>query len=157
MNATMSKTGRMLALAAGIGLVGMLAGCNATRQSPSVMPPITPPQAYHEPEERYENPGSLYAAAEQDGLFADTRARRVGDIVMVKVVENHKAKNKTDITNSKQKHKPFPPVRTADIAEKTARNHIKNHHARSCRQHGGGAGRNQTPGQKQRHDIGRHR
>ena len=102
MNATMSKTGRMLALAAGIGLVGMLAGCNATRQSPSVMPPITPPQAYHEPEERYENPGSLYAAAEQDGLFADTRARRVGDIVMVKVVENHKAKNKTDITNSKQ-------------------------------------------------------
>lgn len=107
MKKTFSKTGRTLALLAGLGLLFPLVGCNATKQSPSVMPPITPPQAYHEPEERYNNPGSLYASAEQDGLFADTRARRVGDIIMVKVLEMHKAKTKTDITNSKDNSNTF--------------------------------------------------
>ncbi|MEG2004672.1 MAG: flagellar basal body L-ring protein FlgH [Bilophila sp.] len=83
-------------------LVLCLAGCNATRKTPSVMPPITPPQAYTEPEERYDNPGSLYMSSESDALFADTRARRIGDIVMVKVVEKQKAKNKADATASKE-------------------------------------------------------
>lgn len=82
-----------------LAAVMVLTGCtNAARQTPSVMPPITPPQAYVEPEQKYENPGSLYLASESDALFADSRARRVGDIVMVKVVENHKAKNKNDVT-----------------------------------------------------------
>lgn len=89
------------ALIAGLILCGSLAGCNATKTSPSVMPPITPPQAYVEPEERYDNPGSLYMSSETDGLFADTRARRVGDIVMVKVVENQKAKNKAKMDSKK--------------------------------------------------------
>lgn len=81
---------------------GSLTGCNATKQAPAVMPPITPPQTYVEPEERYDNPGSLYMQSESDGLFADTRARRVGDVVMVKVVENHRAKNKADVTANKE-------------------------------------------------------
>lgn len=102
MNGNMGNVGRIFALLAGLGLAGALAGCNATQQSPSVMPPITPPQAYTEPEERYDNPGSIYAGSERDGLFADSRARRVGDIVMVKVVENHKAKSKSDLTNTKE-------------------------------------------------------
>lgn len=89
------------ALIAGLLLCAGLAGCNATKTSPSVMPPITPPQAYVEPEERYDNPGSLYMNSEADGLFADTRARRVGDIVMVKVLENQKAKNKSDVDSNK--------------------------------------------------------
>lgn len=92
---------KILALLAGLSLAAPLIGCNASKQSPSVMPPITPVQTYHEPEERYNNPGSIFSSDEHDGLFADTRARRVGDIVMVKVVETHKAKNKTDITNNK--------------------------------------------------------
>lgn len=81
--------------------VMLLTGCNAARQTPSVMPTLTPPQAYVEPEERYENPGSLFLASETDTLFADSRARRVGDIVMVKIVENHKAKNKEDVSAEK--------------------------------------------------------
>ncbi len=79
----------------------LLTGCNAAKQTPTAMPTITPPQAYVQPEERYNNPGSLYMDSESDGLFADTRARRVGDIVMVKVVENNKATSKSDLTAEK--------------------------------------------------------
>lgn len=79
----------------------ILTGCNATKQSPVVTPPLTPPPAYVEPEEAYENPGSLYMSAEADGLFADSRARRVGDIVMVKIIENNTAKNKAETTADK--------------------------------------------------------
>lgn len=82
----------------GIVAVMLLTGCNAGKQTPSVIPTMTPPQAYTEPEERYENPGSLFLASETDTLFADSRARRVGDIVMVKIVESHKAKNKEDVS-----------------------------------------------------------
>lgn len=94
-------------MGAALVVLGMLAGCGASTQSPAVMPPITPPQSYVEPEERYDNPGSLYMNSETDGLFADTRARRVGDIVMVKVVENHKAKNKADLTAKKDNQNTF--------------------------------------------------
>lgn len=84
-----------------LGVVILLTGCVASNTTPSPMPPITPPQAYVEPEERYANPGSLFQVGESDGLFADSRARRVGDVVMVKVVENNKAKNKADLTSNK--------------------------------------------------------
>lgn len=80
----------------------ILTGCFAPNKTPIVAPPITPPQAYIEPEEIYDNPGSLYSTAQADGLFADTRARRVGDIVMVKIIENNTAKNKADTTADKK-------------------------------------------------------
>lgn len=101
MNTVFQKFDKIPALLGGVLLLAGLAGCNATQQSPSVVPTITPPQAYVEPEERYDNPGSLYSAAESDSLFADSRARRVGDVVMVKIVENHKAKTKSDLTSTK--------------------------------------------------------
>lgn len=80
----------------------ILTGCSAPNKTPVVAPSITPPPAYVEPEDSYSNPGSLYSSAESDGLFADTRARRVGDIVMVKIVENNTAKNKADTTADKK-------------------------------------------------------
>lgn len=98
---------QLAGMGAALVVLGMLAGCGASTQTPAVMPPITPPQSYVEPEERYDNPGSLYMNSETDGLFADTRARRVGDIVMVKVVENHKAKNKADLTAKKDNQNTF--------------------------------------------------
>ena len=94
-------TKKMVAAGTAGSLVILLTGCNAAQQTPSVMPTITPPQTYVEPEERYDNPGSLYMGSESDTLFADSRARRVGDIVMVKVVENSKAKSKSDLTSKK--------------------------------------------------------
>ena len=79
-----------------------LIGCNATHEKPAVMPPITPAQTYVEPETKYANPGSIYSEGDADGLFADARARRVGDIVMVRVVENMKGRNKADLTTNKE-------------------------------------------------------
>lgn len=87
-------------LAAGCAML-LLSGCNAARQQPSPVPPVTQPQAYTEPEDAAANPGSLYSESDSEFLFSDNRARRVGDIVLVKVVETDKAKNKADTTADK--------------------------------------------------------
>ena len=76
-------------------------GCSAQQRTAAPMPPITPPQVYTEPEQKYANPGSLYSAAESADLYADNRAHQVGDIVLIKVVENSKSKSKADTTAGK--------------------------------------------------------
>ena len=48
------------------------------------------------------NPGSLFAASQEETLFADSRAKRVGDIVVVKLVENTKAQSKAETSADKQ-------------------------------------------------------
>ena len=67
---------------------------------PALHPPVTPQQEYRQ-EAAANNPGSLFAASEADTLFEDARARRVGDIVLVKLVENTKAQNKAETTANK--------------------------------------------------------
>ena len=62
---------------------------------------MTPPQEYSQEAYGTNNPGSLFAASEQDTLFADSRARRVGDIVVVKLVESTKAQNTANTTSEK--------------------------------------------------------
>ena len=59
------------------------------------------PQEYRQEANGPDNPGSLFAASEQDTLFSDSRARRVGDIVVVKLVENTKAQNKAETSSKK--------------------------------------------------------
>ncbi len=76
--------------------VSLGSGCAAGPQRPTPAAPVTPAQAYREPEQRYNNPGSLYSESSSAGLFEDNRARRVGDLVVVQVVENTKAKNKAE-------------------------------------------------------------
>ena len=68
---------------------------------PALHPPVTPQQEYRQ-EAAANNPGSLFAASEADTLFEDSRARRVGDIVLVKLVENTKAQNKAETSSSKK-------------------------------------------------------
>ena len=80
----------------------LLAGCAGQDRHPVPSPPMTPPQQYTEPEARYSNPGSLYSAAESPDLYADNRARRVGDIVLINVVENSKSKSKADTTADRE-------------------------------------------------------
>ncbi|MDR2051432.1 MAG: flagellar basal body L-ring protein FlgH [Deltaproteobacteria bacterium] len=53
-------------------------------------------QPYTEPEERYANPGSIFSESSSGMLFEDSRARRVGDIILIKIVENTKASNQAD-------------------------------------------------------------
>ena len=95
---SVSRTSVTLCLCSALALLG---GCNATHEKPVMMPPITPAQTYVEPEAKYVNPGSIYNEGDADGLFADARARRVGDIVMVNIVDTMKARNKADLTADK--------------------------------------------------------
>lgn len=96
---------RLLMILIALAAVLMLAACgggqthHASYAAPA--PPMVPPQQYTEPEDRQANPGSLYNAAESPDLYADSRARRVGDIILVKVVESSKSKSKADTSASK--------------------------------------------------------
>ena len=75
-------------------------GGSPTRR-PALHPPVTPQQEYRQ-EAAANNPGSLFAASEADTLFEDSRARRVGDIVVVKLVANTKAQNKAETSSNKK-------------------------------------------------------
>ncbi len=72
------------------------------RKHPALQQPVVDPQEYRQEANGPDNPGSLFAASEQDTLFSDSRARRVGDIVVVKLVENTKAQNKAETTANKK-------------------------------------------------------
>ncbi|MDL2317247.1 flagellar basal body L-ring protein FlgH [Desulfovibrio sp. OttesenSCG-928-A18] len=85
----------------------MFGGCAGQERSAVPSLPMTPPQVYTEPEQRYSNPGSLYSASESPDLYADNRARRVGDIILVKVVETSKSKSKADTTADKESTSSF--------------------------------------------------
>lgn len=82
--------------------------CGGTPQRrPSLHPPVTPPQEYRQETHAANNPGSLFAASEGDTLFDDARARRVGDLVVVKLVENTKAQNKAETTADKDNNNNY--------------------------------------------------
>lgn len=92
----------LTALVAAMTAAGMLGGCAGQERHAVPSLPMTPAQQYTEPEQRYSNPGSLYSAAESPDLYADNRARRVGDIILIKVVETSKSKSKADTTADRQ-------------------------------------------------------
>jgi flagellar L-ring protein precursor FlgH len=83
-------------------VVLLLSGCNGSKKNPSVIPQTVPAQEYHDTAAmRVNNPGSLYNETEVDQLFGDGRARRVGDLVVVKIVQQTAAKTKADTTAKK--------------------------------------------------------
>jgi len=80
----------------------LLSACNGAKKSPGVVPQVVPGQEYHDTATlREKNPGSIFNEAEVDQLFADGRARRVGDLVVVKIMEQTAAKTKADTTAQK--------------------------------------------------------
>jgi len=62
-----------------------------TPAAKTAMPTLTPPVSQAPPPSA--NPGSLYSLGDSSFLFEDNRARRVGDIVMVNIIENSQGKN----------------------------------------------------------------
>jgi flagellar L-ring protein FlgH len=71
-----------------------LAGCRTTSRPPMPTAVVTPP-----PQERVsaaENPGSLFDPDGATMLFTDARAKRVGDVLLVKVVESTLSKSKAE-------------------------------------------------------------
>ncbi len=98
MNMHRHKAGFLALLLAG----ALLGGCQAAKEKPGPMPPMMPSPAAMTPEEQAANPGSLFDDAEANYLFTDNRARRVGDIVLVNIVETTTAKNKAETTTEKE-------------------------------------------------------
>lgn len=89
MKTAMKPTLAILVLAAGLS-----ACAPAAQKQPSPMTSLTPPVT--QAPSPVQNPGSLYSqAAQPQYLYEDNRARRIGDIVMVNVVEKSNAKNKS--------------------------------------------------------------
>lgn len=71
----------------GIAIMVLMTGCTtASRHAPKVTEPVYQPSTYQEPPSY--NPGSLYNPNQYRSLYEDGRARRVGDIVTINVVEN---------------------------------------------------------------------
>lgn len=87
-----------------LGAVFMLCSACAggSQRRPALQQPVTEPQEYRQEVNGRNNPGSLFAASQEETLFADSRARRVGDIVVVKLVENTKAQSKAETTADKE-------------------------------------------------------
>ena len=79
-------------------IVAGLWSCSGRQQTVQPPPPI--PVAVKqtvEPAPASNNEGSLWQArSSMNGLFIDTKARNVGDIVTIKIDENAKATNKAD-------------------------------------------------------------
>ncbi len=71
-------------------------GCAPATHNPAPMAVVSAPQAEAEPPDA--NPGSLFDPASADYLLADNRARRVGDVVMVNIVEEASSKLTADTT-----------------------------------------------------------
>lgn len=83
-------------------LASQIAGCQAAKEKPAPIPPVMPAPVSMTPEEKAANPGSLFDDAEANYLFSDNRARRVGDIVLVNIVETTTAKNKAETSTEKE-------------------------------------------------------
>jgi flagellar L-ring protein FlgH len=77
----------------------LLFGCSpAAKQVTPVQPLSPPPEVVRAPERA---PDSLFDPARSEFLFADSRARRVGDIVLINIVETSEATNKAS-TNARR-------------------------------------------------------
>jgi flagellar L-ring protein precursor FlgH len=76
-----------------------LAGCVPSSKQPSPMPQITPSVA--KPPPPAENPGSVFSQNQPTFLLDDTRARRIGDILTVNIVDTSKSDLKAETKNDK--------------------------------------------------------
>lgn len=95
----MNTPNSRLALAA-LLVVVLSSGCATQQKTPREVTVMTPPPAAPAPAR--ENPGSLFAQGQADNLFADSRARRVGDVVTVRVNDVSKGKHKADTTAQRE-------------------------------------------------------
>jgi len=97
---------KAMAVLALMCLPGVLfSGCAPVHEKSSAMPELAPP-----PSERIDpvsNPGSLFQPDRADYLFADNRATRVGDIVLVNIVEMSEATSESETTADRESSLDF--------------------------------------------------
>src|SRR5688572_22597769 len=90
---TMQTFARLLAVAA----AGLMLGACATREPMDDFPE----QPFPEPEPRGPANGAIYQAGTEVALFENATARRVGDIVTIRLVEQTAASKSSSMTTSK--------------------------------------------------------
>lgn len=78
----------------------LLAGCAVPQRTAAPTPVLQPPVTDAVVEE--ENPGSLFQPGEARYLYGDERARQVGDVVMVQIVETSSANHKANTTSERE-------------------------------------------------------
>ncbi len=78
-----------------------LSACTAAEEKPTPIMPVTQPMAYQEPAPTYSNPGSLFNPNDPVDLYADGRARRVGDVILINVVEYSEAESEANTSTGK--------------------------------------------------------
>lgn len=81
-----------------LGLAALAAACTGLPARDPAYAPVRPP----EPVAVAEPTGSLYQPNQGLALFADPRARRVGDILVVRLVENTNATKSASTTTKKE-------------------------------------------------------
>ncbi len=81
-----------------------ISACQSSRHAPTVIAPTVTgaPTRSYTPQERAANPGSLFAESDMDPLFSDSRARRIGDIVVVNIMESTSAQNTANTDADKE-------------------------------------------------------
>lgn len=90
----------MKAIGTMVVLLVLIVGCATPSRRPSVGRSLEPQPQTAVP--AWENPGSLFDPDGAAVLFADPRARRVGDIVVVKILDSTTAKNTASTTADKK-------------------------------------------------------
>ncbi len=88
----------------------LLTACQGgSSKAPTVVAPTvsTAPVQSYTPQDRHSNPGSLFAESDIDPLFADSRARRVGDIVVVNIMESSQATNSATTDADKESNNDY--------------------------------------------------
>ncbi|RMD79462.1 MAG: flagellar basal body L-ring protein FlgH [Gammaproteobacteria bacterium] len=85
-------------------LLPLLGGCATTGQAPALYEPAPPAI----PEARPASPGSLYPEGGEASLFTDLKARRVGDILTIVLVERTTATKSSATTTSKEHQVDLP-------------------------------------------------
>ncbi len=83
-------------------IIIMFMGFSCATKTPTYLPRLTPPSPT--PIARIKDPGSLFQPEEAHYLFEDNRAKRVGDIVLVKIMENSSASSEADTYSEKKYH-----------------------------------------------------
>ena len=92
---------QMLKKAAIFVFLAFLAACAPAAKQSTPVTVFTPPAPEIVMDREVENPGSLFDPDQASYLFTDNRARRVGDIVVVNIVENVSATNKATTKSEK--------------------------------------------------------
>jgi flagellar L-ring protein precursor FlgH len=80
-------------------MVAALAACAPASKKATPMPQVTPTVPKAPPPA--ENPGSVFSQNQPTFLFDDTRARRIGDILTVNIVDTSKSDLKAETKNDK--------------------------------------------------------